>query len=74
MTTETTNGLSKIERLEAFDKIRLCSRIVLDGLDKTAAEDAYIFNGSMNDVEDLLEAVEVIEHDDRKKMVDIDEP
>lgn len=57
-----TTVLSKTEYLEALEEVRRSARILLDGMRKNSAEDAYTFKGAMNDVEDLLEDVEAIEH------------
>lgn len=43
------------EVLEALKRVRLWARVVADEMKETPGKDAYIFNGSMNDVEKLRE-------------------
>jgi len=60
--TETTAkpDLGRIGKLA--EDIRLAARIVIDGMHRTPGEDAFEYQGSTMDVEDLIDAVNALEH------------
>ncbi len=53
-----------IEITEYARQLYKIARIVSDGLRKTKAGDSYRFIGSMNDVEDLREVLEIASNPD----------